>query len=498
MKANRTYIEAITTALTQETGIRFKEGKGFSTDTEKKIITYNQNQFNQMDIEVAKGIILHEAGHLKHTYLNKPSELQKNYPVLQDIYNIAEDMRIEDKLIQEYGDFAGQSLTGSNLMGLEAIQNTPEIKERAELRSKYGMDEIEKLKPLDKLQQFKTGFIADTIQNSYNHNRLDKIGVYLDKGHGQEKYIPTLTTETRDRLDNDVNNVLNDIDSNIYSLLREAKNTKELEDIIDKYIYPKIKDWIKPNQQPQQQNIQQQTIQQAGKGDCEMDKSRPVIPSDNEIDALLKPFYTTLARRLKDVLKENATIKWNGNYRSGKLLSKNAYKVILGEDRIFSKRNNPDVPKYTISMLIDSSGSMAGTRHYNIYHAGYLLKRACQLLGFKIRFYKYSNEVYRLDDLSGYREFLSGCNDDKQGLEKVIEDIDQSEENIVLHLTDGSLCTDITQPLNRLKAMRVNTIGIGIETEEVKRVFPQSVVVKKVEELPLAIINLLRKLIHRN
>lgn len=499
MKANRTYIEAITTALADETGIKFVErpNKGFSTNIEKRIFYYDQNSFNEMDIEEAKGIILHETGHLKYTKTDGATKLQKQFPVMQDLYNIGEDMRIENKLMDEYGDFAKQALVGSNLMGFDMQNEAPDLKERATLGEKYTREEIEKLKPVDKLSQYMRGLSALTGAYNYKENNCDRLGMYLEKNGYESKSVIGLASSLLDKLDNDVRVKLKALQDDISTLsgLRTADSCNDLRDIVDREIYPQVKEWINSDQKPKPQGGQI-PVQVRGRGDCEIHKSRPVLPSDSEIDGLFRSLYTTLARRLKDILKENASVKYRGQYLSGKLSIRNTYKIVIGENRVFSRKNIPDCPKYAITMLLDSSGSMSGSRFYNTYQSAYLLKRACELLGFKINFYKYSNDVEHCK-LSDYRDFMGGGNMDDKALQAVIENIDIADSNIVLHLTDGGLCKDITKELARLKAMHAEVIGIGIRTQEVRSKFPNAVVVDNVEDLPMALINLLRKLIHR-
>ena len=135
-------------------------------------------------------------------------------------------------------------------------------------------------------------------------------------------------------------------------------------------------------------------------------------------------YIQTLSQKLGDILKEKACIRYVGAYKSGRLLGKNVFKVITGSNRLFSKRNHPDKPNYVISMLLDESGSMSGSRHYNSYIASHLIMRACQKLGFQIKFIKYGSRVEPIEKLDEYRRMEGGGNVDSLALRHVIKNID--------------------------------------------------------------------------
>ena len=140
-----------------------------------------------------------------------------------------------------------------------------------------------------------------------------------------------------------------------------------------------------------------------------------------------------------------------------------------------------------------------GDRHLNAYTAAHLLMRVCQKLGFKITFVQYGSTVRTIKKLDEYRKIRRDGNNDATALRHVIKLIDPEEDNILFHLTDGGLCENIERALEELKRMRVTTVGIGIgeEAQEVEEHFPNHIYVPDISGLNVAMVNLMKRLIHR-
>ena len=90
LKANRQYIEALTSGLAEGSDIKFKEGDRWCVDISKKTLHYNQRELNNWPIETVKGLILHETGHLKYTTIDEEqSDIYKAHPeAMQLIHNV--------------------------------------------------------------------------------------------------------------------------------------------------------------------------------------------------------------------------------------------------------------------------------------------------------------------------------------------------------------------------------------------------------------------------
>ena len=460
LKANRQYIEALTSGLAEGSDIKFKEGDRWCVDISKKTLHYNQRELNNWPIETVKGLILHETGHLKYTTIDEEqSDIYKAHPeAMQLIHNVLEDARIEQELTDEYGDFAQEAL---------------------EATAKSAFEEVELQD--DEFIQYLT---ALAIQGESQRDKYYRFG---------EKTINTWNEIPND-IREDANKTRIFIDQ-----ARQAGSTEQIKKLADE-LYPHIKKYV-DNYKPPKNLPSSSRMVGGGHGNSEILTSRSglsAIPTDKELEGALYPYIHTLTQKLNDILKEKDSTRYTGAYQRGKLLSKNTYKVLADEKRIFSKRVNPNKPNYAIYLVLDESGSMAEyNRHKNCYIASYLVKRTCEKLGFKIRYLKYNHEITPIQALSEYRELPKGDNYDDLALEKIYETIDKKDDNIVFYFTDGGLCRNIQSVLAKLTKAGALTIGIGINTEQVRSHFPYHVVVPEVTQLPIAMIELLKRIIHR-
>lgn len=478
LKATRSYIEALTTGLTHESGIKFKEGKYWQADVKHRTLGYNLHDLQEMSAGVAKGVILHETGHLKYTAVQRPTPLLKKNPAMQSVYNAFEDLRMEYQLNKEYGEFSKEALAQLNYYGADMIAKMAGQPTKA-----------------TKLDQILTGMVL--ASNAENDSYRDYIGRGFRK----------LTEQAITGFGNEVYEQIRDLHlkENLRYRLLHAPNTDELEKIIDNEVYPVLKKYIEEaNDKPQQQTIEQQVIKKghgagAKQHDPENDK---FIPSDKELETLLSMYSHTLAFKIKNILKEDSTIRYTGNYLQGKLLSKNAYRVLTGENRLFSRRNRPLNPDYAVTIVFDDSGSMEGKSHTNTYIGGYLLKMTCRDLGFPITYIKYNENARLIPDITGYREHYGGDNDDYEACELAYKSLDKRKKNIIFFLTDGGVCHDPTEIVQKINHDKIPFFAIGVglsggETEQLAKFYPNPISVPEVADIPLVLIGLLNKVIHR-
>lgn len=485
LKTTRTYLEALTHGLTDEK-VKFVEGKDWHTDIEKKIITYNPLDLINKPFIFSKGLILHELSHVKYTHTDLDSDIAKKYPdAMQQVYNAFEDCRIESKSVTEYGDYSKE---GFLLVNETLIDRVHEQQEQA----------LPKKAP--KLKQFLLRSMIDmdmsTLDMSWNF--------YSNNSYLTDEDVKERAEKIRDMK---------------WSML-DMKTTDELKTYIDEKVFPIIKDWIeeqqkeedkKPKQgkgQPQgaQSKKQQSTCSKSVnvKASLEPKENNRTgeIPTDAELSGLLAPYIRTLAQKLSDILKEQQSTRFTGNYLRGKLLSRNAYKVMIPDTtRIFSKKNTPNKPNYTITFLLDESGSMQGKKHADAYMSAFLLHEVSKKLDFKINVFTYDRYTRKVP-LTNYRTIGRSGTDDYQAWEEVKKHLDLSDENIVFVLTDGATGATpvaITDELVR-KGVIILGVGIGLSPayrDQLKTYYRTSVVVPNTTDLPEVMINQLAKMIHR-
>lgn len=481
MKSTRAYVEALTEAISQGSGITFKEGKTWGVDVTKRELTYNPIDLVNSEAMSVKGLIIHEAGHLLHTTDTPETTLQKKYPIMQLLYNACEDIRIEDKQMSKYGDWGAEGLSSIFADTLEKYisQGLPAPKS-----------------PVDTLLHVLCGILNEDAFSGRKQDFLYEMDFDSNDLHIRFSH------DVRTRIAKS-----NSTPTEILYRSRNAVNTKDLKYVVDTYLFPILKDLIeKIPPQDQVKAVAQMKEQEAEErrthyAPAKMRPETDVLPPDKEIEALYGSYSRVLASKLKDVLKELRSTKYLGQYKRGKLLSKNTYKVITDEPRMFSRRNTPNVPDYNIIFVLDESGSMNGTKHKNSYIGAFVVEKAAKLLKFPFHGIKFNESVMDIgNSIKEYRKFRSGDNNDADALRMAIKKLDPDRENIVFVFSDGGIGTDVKPPLKTLKEKHaiVIPVGIGIRDNELKKAYGDNVVnVPDVTKLPNVLINILKTIIHR-
>ena len=479
LKANRKYIETLTESLAKKEGITFKEGSGWSVNVQDKCLTYDLNTFQDLDYLKARGLILHETGHIKFTEMVEPSELAKKNPALQDVYNAIEDLRVEKNMVDGYGDFASEGL--ASIYKLIFPNNTQALKEGE----------------IDTLREILLGIISFYNCQETNYSKFFSLNEIT------RDYWQLISQNAREKIDKIYN------EAQVAVEIKNLPNFEGLRDFIDEKIYPILKEEIESqnNKPPNPENTAQKIIgEKRGRGLCkdEGKGENEIIPQEDELNSLLNPYISTLASKLKSILAEKKAIKYSGNYLKGKLLSKNAYKVLTGEDRIFSKRRNPDSPDYEITFVLDASGSMSNDgKQVQAFIGTFLLSETMRRLGFNSRLIRYSDKVKTIDSLEGYREEASGGNRDEEALEYVLSKMNKDKDNIIFLLTDGGACQDPRKIVAKIKEEKITfvPVGIGLDRQDkdyFDNYYPENqVIVKNPEDLPKTLVQVLSKIIHR-
>lgn len=484
MLATRSYIEGLTSGLSAQSGIKFVASDKWATDINKRVLYYDETELKNMPIEVVKGIILHEVGHLKYTVVTKETPLQKKYPALQNLYNALEDIRIEGLLKNDLRDFASEGLDTCNAYAIQGhAEHYLKGKKIDNGYEEYCLALLIALMGVRNSSYYRDFFIRSDYNNiTYFLNNCNEVTTQKLQA-------------TREEFDG-IGSLKDDI---IYE-----PNTDSLIDLIDRRIFPIIKDLLEKYPQPPKKEKETATTK-TGKGQCEY-KNRPIndyIPLDSELKGMYRPYIDTLAFKLNNILTENKATKYAGAYRSGKLLSKNSYKVITNDIRCFSKKNKIDTPHYAVNMILDSSGSMAAEhRAKNTYIATYVIQEACKKLGFDVNVVRYNDKVIPIDDINDYRDTIGGGNNDYDVLKFVYGQLDKQKDNIIFMMTDGGVCQNPTDILNKIKKDNIPFYAIGVGTkgaaaEMLEQYYPNHINVENVELLPTTLISLMAKTIHR-
>lgn len=511
MIATRTYLDGLAHALTDQTGITIVSGDEWKVDKEKNILQYKQDDILLQPIRMIRGLILSIIGRMKYTKVQPQSEIAKEYPQMYAVYDMVEDMRIIRELINDHGDFSIQALSNYYSYKIDEFYALPftsppekahELADRLQLLQHYFYSLHE---------DFLSSLTYDVIENGeaiffstgsyppyYNKKSVEFYGLRLEE---------TKTWFGAHR-------------GEFNSLQRRFSlciNTKMIVSFCDKEIFPLIEDVLEKGKGAGQGF----SMASPGSADGESGKSLiPTIPGAGpalpehpklssvtleEIDGMLWPYINSLAYKLDAILRERRSSRFRGLKKTGKLLGKNAYRILTDETRIFSRKTVQDKTDYAITIIFDESGSMNyedihGKRYENTFIGGRLLQVVSQKLKFPVTLIGFSDRVVVYKDIREYiDDFEGGDNNDAGALRLAEKYVDPDRENIIFMLGDGGICTDITGPLKRLhdKGVSVIGVGVGVMTDELIKAYGTAINVPNVSELPMKLIDLLKTLIHR-
>lgn len=496
---SRSYLEAIVNALAQKEGVTFKEGKMWQANPDKKRIVYNPQDLMYLPPLVSKGLILHELGHVKFSVIVDDTPAVKKHPSMQLVYNAFEDVREELLMCKKYGDFAREALANSVLYGMtSSVQQAEQgIGKRIELSSLLSEIVYRGMKN-GTVDQYARGYISYYGEQLHHYNTplaqkvieaCDKTGI-LDRVI-RSSIIANSTLDIQKMVDKELYELIEPLLEEADEMMKQSGMGEDGEEGEEEggivHMPPKeVDEWI-PSREGQ-----------------EFDQINQAIPSDEELRLMLAPYINTLARKLNDVLKEQRAIRFTGAKKSGKLLSKNAYKVgVAGETRIFSKRNNPDTPDYHVTFMLDESGSMSGNPHKQTYIAAFLMDEVVKKLKFNTSYMKYESSPMKIKELAGYRNFRSGGNQEIPALHFAEKLLSDNKDNLLLMMTDGGIGEDPGHMQNVIAKLEkkyngtVIAIGVGLHGNYLKKYFPHFVEVPEISKLPASMISLLKSIIHR-
>lgn len=507
MYATQEYIDMVTIGLSAQTGINIKPGENWGVDIKNKTLYYVPETLRNLPFEIVRGFLLHEIGHIHFTDVIETLEPSvAKYPhAMPGIYNAFEDLRIEQKLKGKYGDYAGNALTASNYYAV-----------------------------ITKEQQTNRDFTKMSKVNQFIH-----LALFEHLYHANDYLRYSYFDAKKYMLDKEVEKRYRQCWSELGQFTERCqwlRSTQSLQTDVNNIFIPMVKDWLEEEEEQAKQNAQGQGGgEEGGEGQSKgkpqtasgsimeqmmndikkhggMQHSLghkvnppPIIkPTEAEALGLLRPYASTLANRLRDILIEKISLRYTGNTKSGKLLNRNAYKAVIpNESRIFSRKNNPDTVMYDIHVALDSSGSMASQgRGVYAFLGTVLLKDVARRLNFPINIVAYDDKAWELEKMDDYTA-NGGGTDDWVALQAIDKKIQPERENLVFVITDGE--TERNGNFDKYrksledKGAHVFGVGIGegVSKETMIQNYPNALYVPDVKNLPAELIRTLRMMIHR-
>ena len=286
----------------------------------------------------------------------------------------------------------------------------------------------------------------------------------------------------------------------------------------------------------------------------EWDKIEPAPKSMGErtvskLDTLVKDKIGVMSKNLERGIAAQAKKAWDGGQRKGRVAPGALFKTAVGDDRVFRKRYETKAKNTAISLVVDCSGSMNGTRiklagqaAYGIASVLERLRIPFEVIGFTTA--GTAGDLYRamreekttgswgriyplyLPVFKGFNEkFTSDSKSRIAALTErpgwLAENVDgecikiaarrlaqqRTERHVMMVLSDGSpacpggsggnylLAQHLKATVKELEGQKIETIGIGIQTDCVKNFYPKSVVINDIEELPTTTMKELTKLL---
>lgn len=242
-------------------------------------------------------------------------------------------------------------------------------------------------------------------------------------------------------------------------------------------------------------------------------------------------------------------------YRSGRLHSAGLHRILAGDDRVFRRKTENNSKDTAVSLVVDNSGSMSGMKMKLAMEAAYALSQtlervgiAHECIGFTTRSVygrdavidpnSIKAEARRIGLRSGFsriepiympifktfderltplvkRRFVHAAthqgylqnNIDGESVENAVKRVMSRRETrkVVIVLSDGQPACYTEDPgavfshlhsvIDEAAKAKIEIVGIGIMDDAVKSFYPKYMVLKRVEDLPAAVMGELRRIL---
>lgn len=272
---------------------------------------------------------------------------------------------------------------------------------------------------------------------------------------------------------------------------------------------------------------------------------RPSMFTD-DIQKPVEHMVGPLQKDLERAISARSLSVWENGRRTGRLHSGNLMRLAVGDDRVFRKKHESTSKDVAVSLVIDCSGSMSGSKIHLATQAAYALSSVLErlrisheVIGFttgssagdlaearkeadKIGRSFTRDESLYMPVVKGYGERLSSettkrfgwlpnsrilrNNIDGECVEIAARRLMGRKEagKVMIVLSDGypagsgdsgKLNTHLKEVVKTTMKKGVDVIGIGIQSDSVRKFYPKAVVINEVDELPTTVIKELRHLL---
>jgi hypothetical protein len=263
---------------------------------------------------------------------------------------------------------------------------------------------------------------------------------------------------------------------------------------------------------------------------------RHVLAMQEKVDSLVAPLQKDLERAV--AAKSAAT--WSAGHKSGKLHTSSLSRLVAFNDtRVFRRKEESMTKDTAVTLLVDCSGSMSGSKIETAAYAAYGLSSVLErmninneVLGFTTAEHirmdsREDGEFSRLETLyipilKAFNERLSSENKrrfaalpikvdlannvDGESLQVAAERLAKRKEKrkILIVLSDGYPCAygdskainkHLKKVVKEIESSGIDVLGIGIQSKSVETFYSKNVVLDSVADLPTAVIGKVKQLL---
>lgn len=270
--------------------------------------------------------------------------------------------------------------------------------------------------------------------------------------------------------------------------------------------------------------------------------SRMLTDLTDKVDHMVGPLQKDLER----AIAARSLATWEAGRRSGRLHAANLSRLAVGDGRVFRKRHETTSKDVAVSLVIDCSGSMSGSKIHTATQAAYALSSVLERIGISHEVVAFTTgqpcadygtleaeakkigrgftrvEALYMPIIKGFNErlktevkerfgWLPNCrilrnNIDGECVEIAARRLMARRESgkVMIVLSDGApacqgdmyaLQRHLKQVVKNVEKAGVKTVGIGIQSSEVTKFYPKNIVLNNVAELPDRVIKELRHLL---
>lgn len=566
------YVQQMANMLASQYKITVQVGNTWEVDLKKKTLIYNPASLIYGTKSELLATLMHEIGKLR--YGTHPDEIKEKYlatygvPAVE-VLSIFEDIRVDYWMLKEY-EGAGEIYESA----IPAVdKKVKEYREKSTLFRGIIIHQIQRLFDIlmkETQENFPVGMsgldqkISDNLYKIFGEK--DPAEVVKKIQALQDEYLVSGSIfdycgemlrlmYDSESVESGFSNIVDKVQKTEPTILKAKKmdSTQKVADMMSKEVYPHIEDLLRdfnrdnekirnafPNMPIATQEILEQRIRDelqymtngngarvntTRDGNSVSRTSGPtsdIIPKEwtegnyGPIRESVAADIRSLVSRLTFLRREEMAQKTQGDQRRGKLNARKLYKSATGNRRVFKRLlpNSNTVQSFAFSVVVDTSGSMQGSRLVHTTRALTIFTEVFKKMDIPFEIITFDSGAKVLKEFSGTVDksvekkigglptYSGGGTNLDKGLDKMKLEKQPEKNKVCIVLTDGGVGDMKWYDGNYFEPMKkrgVLSVGFGIECEQemAKLCMGNSKVLENASTLPIEFSNLLKSLIKR-